>query len=400
MVNDHKKKLMRAKERVKSLKIPQNNKNLILQFAEQLSAEGLSIVRQVKYLYTLGRIAISMDKDFSKTDKQDIVQFCNDINNSDYAEWTKHNYRVIIKRFYKWLKNTDEYPPEVKWIKISVKNSRKKLPSELLTHEDVKKLATHTNNLRDKCFILLLYESGARIGEILNIHIKDVEFDKYGAKLNLFGKTGARKIRVIASAPAISNWLMDHPDRENKNSPLFCGIWSKKRGEEINYQTFRIMLKEVAQKAGIDKPINPHHFRHSRATDLAKKLTEAQLCQYMGWIQSSREAATYVHLSGRDMDNAILTLHGLAEEETQAESFKEIKCPRCGIKNDPSAKFCSGCSLGLDEKSLMDYDLQEEEAKRIGLHSMDMLKDPKLRTIFNEMLAETLEKYMKINEKM
>ena len=79
-----------------------------------------------------------------------------------------------------------------------------------------------------------------------------------------------------------------------------------------------MMLKSVAQNAGIDKPINPHHFRHSRATDLAKKLTEAQLCQYMGWIQSSKEAATYVHLSGRDMDKAILTLHGLAEEETQA----------------------------------------------------------------------------------
>ena len=90
----------------------------------------------------------------------------------------------------------------------------------------------------------------------------------------------------------------------------------------------------------------------------------------------------------------------LLKKRLRQSSFKEIKCPRCGIKNDPSAKFCSGCSLGLDEKSLMDYDLQEEEAKRIGLHSMDMLKDPKLRTIFNEMLAETLEKYMKINEKM
>ena len=83
------------------------------------------------------------------------------------------------------------------------------------------------------------------------------------------------------------------------------------------------MLREVAQKAGIDKPINPHHFRHPRATDLAKKLTEAQLCQYMGWIQSSKEAATYVHLSGRDMDKAILTLHGLAEEETEEEHSKK-----------------------------------------------------------------------------
>ena len=95
------------------------------------------------------------------------------------------------------------------------------------------------------------------------------------------------------------------------------------------------MLREVAQKAGIDKPINPHHFRHPRATDLAKKLTEAQLCQYMGWIQSSREAATYIHLSGRDMDKAILTLHGLAEEETEEEHSKKSNAPGVALKTTP-----------------------------------------------------------------
>jgi len=96
-----------------------------------------------------------------------------------------------------------------------------------------------------------------------------------------------------------------------------------------------MILKSVAQKAGIDKPINPHHFRHSRATDLAKKLTEAQLCQYMGWIQSSREAATYIHLSGRDMDKAILTLHGLAEEETEEEHSKKSNAPGVALKTTP-----------------------------------------------------------------
>ena len=59
-----------------------------------------------------------------------------------------------------------------------MKKERKKLPREMLTIEEVKKLAKHTNNLRDRCFILILYESGARIGELLNLKIKDIEFDK------------------------------------------------------------------------------------------------------------------------------------------------------------------------------------------------------------------------------
>jgi site-specific recombinase XerD len=142
----------------------------------------------------------------------------------------------------------------------------------------------------------MLYESGARIGELINLTLKDIEPDKYGIKVTLFGKTGARKIRLIASTPAINMWIeRGHSDRNNKNSMLFCGMWAKKKGKDIEYSTFRLMLQELAKKAKINKPINPHHFRHSRATELAKQFTEAQLCQYMGWIPASREAATYVH---------------------------------------------------------------------------------------------------------
>ncbi|WP_394344768.1 hypothetical protein [Salinigranum halophilum] len=54
--------------------------------------------------------------------------------------------------------------------------------------------------------------------------------------------------------------------------------------------------------------MNPHHFRHSRATHLANWLTEAQLCEWFGWVQGSNVPARYVHLSGRDIDNAYLAL--------------------------------------------------------------------------------------------
>ena len=101
----------------------------------------------------------------------------------------------------------------------------------MLTSNEIKELASHANNLRDRAFILSLYETGARIGELLSVKIKDVEFDKYGSLVNLNGKTGPRKIRILASSPAISNWLMEHPKRTDREAPLFSGIWSKKRGK-------------------------------------------------------------------------------------------------------------------------------------------------------------------------
>jgi hypothetical protein len=119
---------------------------------------------------------------------------------------------------------------------------------------------------------------------------------------------------------------------------------------------------DLKEKTGIKKPVNPHHFRHSRATELAKSFTEAQLCEYFGWMQGSKEAATYVHLSGRDMDDATLKYYGIKnEEETPQSKFKPIDCPRCNTKNSPDSKFCSSCSLGLDLKTVMDYETAKDE---------------------------------------
>ena len=107
----------------------------------------------------------------------------------------------------------------------------------------------NATGLKTSVLLDCLKQTGARIGEILNLKIKDVEFDKYGALVTLFGKTGERKIRVIASAPSISNWLLEHPSSRNKNSNLICGVWSKKRGKEVGYNTIRSMLRETAEKA-------------------------------------------------------------------------------------------------------------------------------------------------------
>lgn len=399
MVENYNNRLDGAKKLLKKSKILEENKKYILEFIDQLSAEGISKVKQLKYLYTLKTLTTLTKIDFIKADKQDIIKLMDKINKSEYKEWTKRDFKVVIKRFYRWIREKEgqefhrgEYPVEVKWINTGKKNHNRKLPNQLLTIDDVKLLANNTNNLRDRCLIFFLYETGARIGEIMNIKIRDVEFDKYGALINLFGKTGARKIRIIASSPSISSWLIEHPSREKQESLLFCGLWSKKRGEDISYNTINKMLRETKETTGITKPVNPHHFRHSRATELAKKLTESQLCTYMGWVQGSQEAATYVHLSGRDMDKAILSLHGLVEEEQEKDKFKIIECPRCNIKNDPGAKYCKGCSLGLDEKTVMEYDHQKEMAAKLGFDMKGILNDQDFMMTIMNMMAKEWEK--------
>lgn len=400
MPSSDNKKIEAAERRLNEIPISKINKKLILSFKDQLAAEDLSIGRQAKYVYTLGKVARMMDlTNFRKANKKDIVKLVGKINsNKEFKDWTKYNYLVIIRRFYKWLRQGDDYPKEVKWIKPRIKQHKKTMPKQLLTIEDIKKMANTTDNLRDRCFILLLYETGARISELLNVKLSDVENDKFGARIGLQGKTGYRKIRVISAAPSINNWLSQHPNKKN-NSLLFCGIGHYKKGLPLEYATFRKVLRKTASKAGINKPVNPHHFRHSRATQLAKKLTEAQLCKYMGWKIGSKEAATYVHLSGADIDDKILSLHGLKEEDREEDHMKPIICPRCETKNDPAAKFCYQCSLGLDEKSMIEYDEQKEIATQTGFATQEMLQDKEFREFYNEMLAQTYHKYKQMKEK-
>jgi site-specific recombinase XerD len=388
---------------INSLKILDSNKRHIINFTEDQAARGNSKARQVKYISTLGKIAEIIDYDFKKATKQDIKNICSKINNSNLAEWTKHDYLAALKIFYKFLYDTEEPPEIVKWIKPNKVKNHKKLPRELLTIEDTNAIADNTNNPRDRCLVLMLYETGARISELLGLKIKDLEFEEKYARVTLpdNGKTGPRKILIVASTPAILNWLKHHPRKDDKNAFLICGLDYRNKGLELNYRHVNQLLREAGKKAGVDKPMNPHHFRHSRATELACKLTEAQLCKYMGWVIGSKEAATYVHLSGRDTDNAILEIYGLARTENkEVERFKPIECPRCSIINDPAAKFCNGCGLGLDEKSIMEYDKKKELATKTGfgyLQSSEKTQDAINQAVLNEIRVlrekvESLEK--------
>lgn len=81
----------------------------------------------------------------------------------------------------------------------------------------------------------------------------------------------------------------------------------------------------------------------------------------MTWVQGSKQAKTYVHLSGKDVDKANLGLYGIQEPEDSINKLKPMTCPRFRPTNDLFAKFCSHCSLGLDEISLMKYDKEKED---------------------------------------
>jgi len=373
-VHRYDKRIESLLKRIKNSGIPEGSKKNILDFYRECILRGYSKARTTKYLDTLERTARILGKPFEEATREDIEDLIAEIERRNYSDWTKHDYKVILRIFYRWLRKC-EYPEEVSWIRIKVK-STPKLPEELLTVEEINKLVNAAEHVRDKAFILTLYESGCRIGELLALQIKHVNFDEFGAVLLVNGKTGQRRVRVIASAPKLQQWIENHPLKDDPNAPLWVTIGTNSRHKIWNYGTAKEVLKKIARKAGIKKRAYPHLFRHSRATHLANYLTEAQMKQYFGWVQASKMASVYVHLSGRDVDKALLRLNGIEVEEDREElKFKPKICPRCKASNSPDAKFCSKCGFCLDERTAVQ--IEELRVKADKLMS-ELIKNPKV----------------------
>lgn len=373
-IYNHKRTLDLTLLRLKNSTLHEDNKTNLLKFYRDIQAEGLSLGRIIKYLETLYNLAKMLPKPFHAATKEDIIDLLQQIESKDYSDWTKRDFKIVIKRFYKWLRKTEDYPEEVKWIKTRVKNKHL-LPEQLLTEEEVKKLVASADNPRDKALILVLSESGCRIGEILTLRIRNVQFDEYGAQLIVNGKTGMRRVRIIASSPCLATWIDNHPIRDNPDAPLWVTMGTKNRGGILKYGACRQMLAELVKRAGLKKRVFHHLFRHSRATKLANFLSDSQLKQHLGWVQSSAMAAIYVHLSGKEVDDALLRLQGLKKEEKKEEpELKVVICSRCNGSNSPTSKFCIRCGLPLDIKTAVELDQTREKAD--ALMAL-LLKNPK-----------------------
>ena len=259
------------------------NKALIMKFHDHCFSEGLSLPRVLFYMRKLPKLAAMFGKDFRQATREDIETVVGKLERTNYAEWTKRGFKVTLKKFYRWLGGGEDYPANVKWIKTSGRGGRR-LPEELLTKEEVRGLIEVAEHPRDKALVSVLYESGCRIGELATLKIKHVSFDKYGAQLIVSGKTGMRRVRLITSVNHLATWLSSHPLRKDPEAPLWVNIGTKQKGSRMRYPSMVKQLRWAAEKAGVKKRVNPHSFRHARATHLANKLTEAQMNAFMGWV--------------------------------------------------------------------------------------------------------------------
>jgi len=361
--------------------VSKQNRELINSFINWCFSNRIGEHRAVKYISTLKHIAIDLNMDFDKVTGKEMEAYIGRLERSDKSNWTKHDYKIAVKKFYAWL-NGGKESELTDWITTTISKKETRMPEELLIEEEVLALIKAAKSPRDKALIALMWDVGGRIGEIANIKIKNLTFDEYGMSVLLNGKTGPRRVRAVWSIQYIMSWLEMHPDKKNNNAMLWVNLENKL----ISYQAVRKQLIRITNRAGINKKITPHLFRHSRATFLARHLTEAEMNIYFGWVQGSDMAATYVHLSGRDVDKSILKAHGIIVEEDN-NNPKVQQCPRCKAVNGPEALFCFKCGAAMTLKTAMSIEADKSEISTEIMTAI--LKDPGvLAAIKNAMKSE------------
>ena len=229
----------------------------------------------------------------------------------DRVTVSKRKLKQTLKAFYRWLYNYDGFPPIVKWIKVD-SDTLQKLPEDMLSEEEIKFLIQNCKNLRDSTVIALLWDTGMRIGEFLGLRIKDITLTKTICHVKVYGKTGGRQVPLTFSVPYLVNYFNHFRGNARPEDPLFTTLeHNTVSNSPMDYPHVSKLLHDLKERTNFPKRLYPHLFRHSRATHYANFLTEAQAKVFLGWAGASAMIARYVHLSGRDIDNAVFRVNGM-----------------------------------------------------------------------------------------
>lgn len=331
----------------------------------------------VQFVYIVRNFKI---KDLKTITAEEIKQIVIEImvNHSDNGKetWYSQDLKKMLRQMIRFAKTGSHLLPEegelpelkqIKCKKIDDKLSRSDMP----TKEDCDKiLKACATNLMDRAMFHVQMEAGSRVGELLSLCLRHIEFDEYGALIAVDGKTGARKIRIVESVPDLIKWINVHPFREDRNHPLFITtINNKYYGQGLSYVAFKRRLENVVAKTDIDKRIHSHLFRHAEITKRAGQLTEAQARIRYGWGKSSNMPSRYTHLNDKDVDNKMLQIMGVKKKEVEEET-SIIECQYCHVKYSKDTLYCETCAKPLDVVEAERMKQQQKEETEIMISEL------------------------------
>ena len=180
------------------------------------------------------------------------------LSSDNFSNVTIDNIRRNISSFFSWLEEEDYIlkSPMRRIHKIKTKTVVKNTISD----ESIEKLRDHCTEIRDLAIIDLLYSTGIRVGELVNLNIDDIDLE--GRECIVYGK-GDKERRVYFDAKAKVHLKEYIEGRKDENKALFVTLDAPY--DRLKISGVEIRLRQLGRKLDLEK-IHPHKFRRTMAT--------------------------------------------------------------------------------------------------------------------------------------
>ena len=237
----------------------EDNQTLLDAFLSSKRIEGCSEKTLKYYRTTLETMLASLEKNVRRVFTEDLRNYLTEYQNRNQCSKVSiDNIRRILSSFFAWLEDEDYI------VKSPVRRIHKVKTAtcikETYTDEDLERMRDNCENLRDLAIIDMLASTGMRIGEMVLLNRRDINFNE--RECVVFGK--GDKERVVYFDARTKLHLQEYLEgRQDKNPALFVSL--KAPYERVKIGGIETRLREIGKKLNIIK-VHPHKFRRTLAT--------------------------------------------------------------------------------------------------------------------------------------
>lgn len=202
----------------------------------------------------------------------------------------KNFYQRVIKQPLKF--KYIEYPRKEKRIPI------------ILDHSEVQLIFDNLRNSKHKCITLILYSTGIRVSELINLKIQDI--DPY--QMVIYIKQGkGKKDRIVPLKSMVWDYIQKYMKEYNPKEYLFNGQFDLQYSDRSINQ----FLQDSAKRSGITKRVYAHLFRHTALTGMLESGDDLHVVQRNAGHNKPSTTSIYLHLSPKTISNSANHINSL-----------------------------------------------------------------------------------------
>ena len=297
----------------------------LLQFMEYLDEyEEIHNFEEIEMMTFRSFIAyLNSPKRLEEVEKNDKnVKSIENMENSDKKAKLKPISKRSINRKISALRTFFKYLQEIKVIEtnkaayINVPKFEKELPN-VLNRDDLNSLrhvisTEKITGIRDRLIIELLYSSGLRSMELINLSEFMIDIEE--REIRVIGK--GDKERITFFSENAKKWLIKYIEEKKRQYENYTRevLVVNSKGKKLTTRSLRRLISAHAHEAGIQKEITPHVFRHSFATELLNNGVDIRYLQELLGHSSIATTQVYTHVSKAFLRDIYMNTHPLAKE--------------------------------------------------------------------------------------